>query len=339
MTTSPRGIDLDALLPWFEAHAPAVTAPLAATLIAGGRSNLTYRIADATGRAWALRRPPLGHILPSAHDVAREHRVISALASSNVPVPPTIGACTDDTVIGAPFYVMDFVEGTVVDEPEAAEPLSMEARHESGLSLARVLGDLHAVDVASVGLDTLARPDAYVARQLKRWLDQYFRGRTREIDDIETVHGLLSARIPEQQSVSLVHGDYRLGNVIVDDDGQVRAVLDWELCTLGDPLADVGYLMMAWPQNEREAVALPAGNTAPGFASRDDVLAAYADASGRDVSDIGFYVALSYWRLACIVEGVYARTLAGQQGDKQIDLDHLSRRPPLLAALALEALG
>lgn len=334
---TPRGIDLDALAPWFESHAPAVKLPLTASLIAGGRSNLTYRITDAAGHAFVLRRPPLGPILPSAHDVVREHRIISALAGSGVPVPPAVGVCDDEAVIGAPFYVMEFVEGTVAEDEVSAAPLSMAARHRSGISLAEVLSVLHGVDLDTTGLGNLAKRDDYVARQLKRWLDQYHRQATRDIPLIDQVHAVLAERIPPQQGATIVHGDYRLGNTIVDQSGNVVAVLDWELCTLGDPLADVGYMLMSWPETEREAQGMWSANVLPGFARRAELLDAYAAASGRDVSGIDYYVAFAYWRIACIVDGVYARTIAGQQGDKQIEVAALAARPIVLAELAAEA--
>lgn len=332
----PAGVDIGQLTAWAADALPDLAPPLTATLIAGGKSNLTYRITDAAGQSVALRRPPLHGVLPTAHDMGREHRIISALGSSDVPVPAALAMCEDASVLGAPFYVMSFVEGRVVAEEEDATALDDAARHRSGVALAETLATLHAVDVDAVGLGNLARRDDYVGRQLRRWLEQFGKVKTREIPAVEQAHDILAAHIPEQLGVAVVHGDYRLGNCIIDERGEVLAVLDWELCTLGDPLADVGYLAMSWPQDEREHLALPGPNQLPGFASRDELIGAYAERAGRDSSHIDFYVALAYWRLACIIEGVYSRTISGAQGDKELDVEQLRSRAPVLGDLALE---
>lgn len=330
-----QGVDLDRLGAW-TADRLGWVPPLQVGLIAGGKSNLTYRVSDAVGRVAALRRPPLRGVLPTAHDMVREHRIVAALGPTDVPVPEAVAVCDEMEVLGAPFYLMSFVEGHVVAEPSDAVALELAARHRSGFALAETLARLHAVDIDAVGLGDLARRDNYVSRQLRRWREQYAKTTTREMPGIERVHDLLVASVPEQQAASIVHGDYRLGNCMVNDAGEVVAVLDWELCTLGDPLADVGLLAIAWPEDDREYLALPGPNRVPGFASRAELIGRYAELTGRDSSHIHFYIAFAYWRLACIIDGVYGRTVSGAQANKDLDVELLRSRPPVLAALAEE---
>jgi aminoglycoside phosphotransferase (APT) family kinase protein len=314
----PEGIDVAPVTAWLDAHAPAVTPPLAFDLIAGGRSNLTYRVSDQAGRRWVLRRPPLGQVLATAHDMGREHRLISALAPTDVPVPPVVGLCTDADVNGAPFYVMDFVDGHVIRDREAADALDTAARERVGREVPEVLARIHAVDPDAVGLGDLSRKEGYIERQLKRWYRQWEQSKTRELASVDTVHEALSARIPEQGPAAIVHGDYRLDNCLVADDGRIAAVLDWELCTLGDPLADLGLLLVYWTDPGDARSALPDSATAqPGFPDKATLVERYAAASGRDVSTVDFYVAFGYWKLACILEGVYARYRGGAMGSGQ----------------------
>jgi aminoglycoside phosphotransferase (APT) family kinase protein len=314
--TELPGIDETRTTAWFTEHVPAATPPLRFELIAGGRSNLTYAVHDAAGNQYALRRPPVSHVLPTAHDMAREHRLISALGPAGVPVPATLGLCRDPEVNGAPFYVMEFVAGHILRDAAIAEAaFSPAGLHRAGLELAATLAQLHSLDVDEVGLGDLARRDGYIERQLRRWSRQYADMATPDADHaglIEAVGAALAARIPPQQGVGIVHGDYRLDNVVLDDEAQVKAILDWELCTLGDPLADVGLLLCYWTEPGDPAPALTvAPTTAPGFAPRSEVLAHYAEASGRDLSAMPYYVAFGYWKLACILQGVYARYLGG----------------------------
>ena len=335
--SSPPGVDLDALAAWAAVGAPQLVPPFTGTFIPGGRSNITVRITDATGADYVVRRPPLHSVLATAHDVAREHRIISALGPTPVPVPRTIALCTDDGVLGAPFYVMDFVAGHVLSGIDDVAALDDEARVTSGSSLVDALVSLHDVDADAVGLGDLAKKEDYVARQLKRWYAQWGQTHQRELPAIDCVHDLLADNIPEQREARIVHGDFRLGNVVVGDDGQVRGVLDWELCTLGDPLADVGYALATWASpDDGEKWDSDSPSAAGGFATRDELLARYVDASGRDLSDVEFYVAFSFWRLACILEGVYARALAGAQGESEIDPELFRVRVESCAALAEE---
>ena len=316
-TEEVPGIDVAGVTAWL-AERSDVSPPLHFELIEGGRSNLTYRVTDAAGRRVVLRRPPLHGVLPSAHDMGREHRIISALADAEVPVPTCIGYETDVEVTGAPFYVMDHVDGVVVRDADAArEHLTPATRTAAAEDLVDVLVALHGTDVDAVGLGDLARRDGYIERQLRRWHRQLEDGRIRELPLLDEVHERLAADIPVQGPASIVHGDYRLDNLILDPaDGRVRAVLDWELTTLGDPLADLGLLLVYWAQPEDVTIPLPDAPTlVDGFPDRDVLAARYAAGSGRDVSQLGFYVAFGYWKLACILEGVYARTRSGAYGD------------------------
>ena len=261
-----------------------------------------------------LRRPPMGHVLATAHDMAREHRIISALADSGVPVPSIVGLCEDEEVNGAPFYVMDFVPGLVVRDVAIAEGVPVEVRRRMGESLVEVLARLHDVDLDAVGLSDLGRHDGYIERQLKRWRTQFVNATTREIPRVLEVHDLLAARVPTQQGVGIVHGDYRLDNCMMSADGEVAAVLDWELCTLGDVLADVAG-MIAYGDS-RTTGGTPPPISVEGFPDTDEVRELYARHSTRELVDLDFYVAFAYWRMACIVEGVYTRYAAGVMGDQ-----------------------
>jgi aminoglycoside phosphotransferase (APT) family kinase protein len=334
------GIDLAGVGAWFAERVPGLAPPLRYDRIAGGHSNLTYRVSDADGREWALRRPPLGKTLSSAHDMAREHRVVAALGGTPVPVAPVLGLCEDEAVNGAPFYVMEFVRGPVLRgtaEGEAAFPDEGD-RHEIGMRVADTLAAIHAVDPDAVGLGDLGRKEDYVARQLRRWYGQWEKSKTRELASIDAVHDRLAARIPEQAGVSIVHGDYRLDNMILSDSGEVAAVVDWELCTLGDPLADLGTLMAYWPERSAPdvAIGMPA-NLLPGFPTREELARRYAEASGRDISDLDFYTALGYWKLAIILEGVYARYAAGGYGKADAEDPGLQAFARLVERLAESA--
>jgi aminoglycoside phosphotransferase (APT) family kinase protein len=315
-TAAPDGIEPASLEVWFAGNVPRAEPPLSFERIAGGHSNLTYRVRDAAGNSWALRRPPLGKRLGSAHDMGREFKVVSALGRSAVPVAPVVGLCEDDSVNGAPFYVMEFVEGPVLRGLAEAAAFPDEAeRREIGERVADTLVAIHAVDPEAAGLGGLGRKEDYIARQLRRWQGQWEKSKTRELETVDRVHERLSARIPEQGPATIVHGDYRLDNMILTPTGQVAAVVDWELCTLGDPLADVGLLMAYWPVRGEDTAALgqPA-NLAPGFPTRAELASRYAEGSGRDLSELGFYLAFGYWKLAIILEGVYARYVAGGYG-------------------------
>jgi aminoglycoside phosphotransferase (APT) family kinase protein len=339
VATAPDGIDQNGVEAWFALNIPSASPPLLFERIAGGHSNLTYRVGDSGGNSWALRRPPLGKRLGSAHDMGREFKVVSALGPTAVPVAPVVGLCEDETVNGAPFYVMEFVEGPVLRGLAEAEAFTDEAQRRAiGERVADTLAAIHAIDPDAAGLGDLGRKEDYVARQLRRWQGQWEKSKTRELALIDSVHERLSARIPAQGSATIVHGDYRLDNMILTPECEVAAVVDWELCTLGDPLADVGLLMAYWPEREQAEVALgqPA-NLAPGFPTRQELAARYAERSGRDLSDLDFFLALGYWKLAIILEGVYARYVAGGYGKVDEGIHAFARLVERLAEAADEA--
>ena len=334
-----QGIDVAPVSRWLEHNIPGAVAPYTFDLIAGGRSNLTFKVAGADGTPFVLRRPPLGHVLATAHDMAREHRIIAAVGTTSVPVPPALGLCTDEAVNGAPFYVMGFVDGVVLDNPDKAALMAPELRVPASHHLIDVLADLHDVDVDAVGLGDLAKREGYVERQLKRWSTQWEQSKTRELPAIDEVARRLSEHIPVQQGVSIAHGDYRFGNCLTDvTAGRIAAVLDWELCTLGDPLADVGYLGVYW--FDGEAANLRANDPTPagGFPAYSAMVERYATRTGRDVGNIDYYVAFSCWRLAVISEGVFARYLHGAMGKQDgVDFDSFRIGTDGLAERALSA--
>lgn len=336
---APAGIDPGPVTAWLADRVPGLVPPLSFDLVAGGRSNLTFLVDDASGledHHWVLRRPPMGHVLATAHDMAREHRIIAALADTDVPVPPVIGLCTDDAVNGAPFYVMDRVEGLVLRDVESATDLTPEVRRRASLSLAENLARVHAVDPDHVGLGDLGRKEGYIERQLKRWQGQFEKARTRDVPSVVEAHDRLAASVPEQRGATIVHGDYRLDNCMIDPaTGEVVAVLDWEICTLGDPLADLGLLMVYWTEPDDPFGALPgAATTLAGFPGRAEMVAAYEAASGRDVDSLDYYQAFGYWKLACILEGVFTRYKAGAMGNDGADADAFGGVVQLLAEQA-----
>ena len=337
-----HGIDVARVSSWLVDNIDGATAPFRFDTIVGGRSNLTYTVTGADGTKYVLRRPPTGAVLATAHDMAREHKIISGVGKSDVPVPPALGLCVDDEVNGAPFYVMGFVDGVVLDSAEKGALLSIDHRRAAGFDLIDVLADLHAVDVDAVGLGDLAKREGYVERQVKRWSTQWERSKTRELPAVEEVARRLAERFPEQHGVSIAHGDYRFGNVLTDvAAGRINAVLDWELCTLGDPLADVGYVGVYWadPGSVQSRPNDPTG--IEGFPSYSDLLERYATRTGRDLSEIDYYIAFGSFRLAVISEGVYARYLHGAMGDQAISDEQLNAfkvGTEVLAESALDAM-
>lgn len=315
------GLDAVRVTEWFESNVPSVRPPLEFRLIAGGHSNLTFGVTDADGSRWVLRRPPLQQVLATAHDMSREHRIISALEPTDVPVPPAIGLCTDESVNGSPFYVMGFVDGRVVRSGAEAADLSPDARRRVGESIVDVLSSIHAVDADAVGLGDLGRKEDYIARQLRRWYGQFESSEAQVagglgLPEVHRMHDRLAAHIPEQVGATIVHGDYRLDNCMLGADGSIAAVLDWEICTLGDPLADVGLLWVYWSDPGDPAVLPGASPTAlDGFPRKAELIERYAAASGRDLSQLPFYIAFGFWKLTCIIAGVYARYAGGAMGE------------------------
>ncbi len=300
---------------WLAEHVDGLAVPVEFGLVSGGRSNLTYRVTDAAGATYALRRPPTGGVLSTAHDVSREWRFICAVAPTAVPVAPPVAYCADAAVTGAEFYVMGFVEGLVLADGDAGLALAPPARASAAEQLVDVLVALHALDPVAVGLGDMVRKTGYVERQLRRWHAQVHATEPPETPLLDEVHDLLARRIPAQSS-GIVHGDYRAGNISFGPDGAVLAVFDWELATSGDPMADLGWLAATW-QDPDEALppATPGPSAVPGFPPRAELVRRYARRSGRDTSDLPYWVAFSRWRSACIGVGVRSRYLAGHMAD------------------------
>lgn len=341
----PAGIDVDNVTRWLDqavsAQGNSIAPPLAFDQIAGGRSNLTFHVTDRAGGAWALRRPPTGHVLASAHDMGREHRVMSALAPTAVPVPSMVGMCQDDTVTGAPFYLMDWVDGTVVRDQAVAQEFDLATRRAMGISAVKNLAKIHAVDIDQVGLGNFAKREGYIARQLRRWKGQVDATESPTGPLIDRGHAALLDGVPEQSTTRLVHGDFRLDNTIIDDNGEVTAVLDWELTTLGDPLADLGVMLTYWTRPGDAVVALTNPPTlADGFIERDEVVEVYEQATGGPIRNVAYYQAFATWRLACILDGVVDRYRAGAMGaDDGFDVESWAAQVSALAGSALELLG
>jgi aminoglycoside phosphotransferase (APT) family kinase protein len=289
---------------------PADAGPLRARVVAGGRSNLTYEVTDGT-RSWIVRRPPLGHVLATAHDMSREYRVMTALAGTSVPVPETYLLCEDPDVLGAPFYVMEMVEGTPYRGADELVPLGAERVAAIAGRMIDTLVDLHRVDPAEVGLDGFGRPEGFLERQVRRWKKQLDASHSRDLDGAAELHALLEANVPPESAPAIVHGDYRLDNLLVGADDRVAAVLDWEMATLGDPLTDLA-LLLVYMRRTAPVPGRAEASHAPGFPSPDEVVARYAERSGRDLSAIGFYVGLACFKLAVISEGIHYRYLQGQ---------------------------
>jgi aminoglycoside phosphotransferase (APT) family kinase protein len=335
----PAGIASGPVSRWIDEHVEGLVGPYEFAQIAGGRSNITFKVTDARGTAFVLRRPPLGHVLATAHDMAREHRIITAVGTSAVPVPRTLALCEDPEVNGAAFYLMEFVGGTVLDSPDKGGLLAPGLRRTASEHLVDVLADLHDVDIDAVGLGDLARRDGYVERQIKRWTTQWENSKTRELASMERVRERLASSVPVQQGSVIAHGDYRFGNCLVDlDTGRVTAVLDWELCTLGDPLADLGYMGVYWSDDATGTSRDNDPTGAGGFATYADVVERYGRRTGRDVSRVGWYVAFSSWRLAVITEGVYRRYRDGAMGNDGFDPEPIRVGVEVLAEAALRAL-
>lgn len=318
MSDDPKGLDLGALHAWLSTHHPELAhGELSASLITGGKSNLTYTVSDGS-RDYVVRRPPLGHVLATAHDMGREHTVMAALAPTDVPVPQMLAHCEDADVIGAPFYVMEKVEGTPYGRAAQLAPLGPDRTRAITERMVDTLATLHAVDFRSVGLGDFGRPDGYLERQISRWKKQLDSSRSRDLPGMDDLIARLESTIPTASDGTIVHGDFRLDNLLVNDTDQIAAVLDWEMSTLGDPLTDVAVLLAyqqlaeVAPQSGAGAAMVTDAPLAPGYLSRDDVLKRYTEQSGRDVSDIGFHLGLAFFKLAVILEGIHYRHAHGQ---------------------------
>jgi aminoglycoside phosphotransferase (APT) family kinase protein len=312
-TTEHPGLDLARFRDWYAEAQPALAdAELSASLIAGGKSNLTYEVTDGA-QTCIVRRPPLGHVLATAHDMTREHRVMTALHDTPVPVPRTFALCEDPAVLGAPFYVMEKVAGTPYRRADELQRLGPVRTRTISEGLVDTLAVLHEVDPVTVGLVDFGRPEGYLERQVRRWRRQLDASRTRDLPAADELHARLAGSVPKQQQAGIVHGDYRLDNVLIDPDDRVAAVIDWEMATLGDPLADVALLVLyARLGALGGGHAVADASAAPGFLPEEEMLDRYAERSSRDLSDLDFHFALAAFKLAVIVEGIHYRYLHGQ---------------------------
>ncbi len=308
------GLDLESVTRWLDREHPGLRrGDLRARIIAGGRSNITYALDDDTHRL-VLRRPPLGHVLATAHDMAREHRVISALGGSPVPVPATVALCDDLEVLGAPFYLMERVEGDVVRTREQLLQVPAAARAPLAHRLVDTLAALHGVDPGAVGLADFGRPDGFLHRQVRRWGQQLDASRSRDVNGIDDLHAALGAAVPTSQRATVVHGDYRLDNVLVGPGYEIAAVLDWEMSTLGDPLTDIGLMLVYWGDSQRGTLGsvTETPGSVEGYPGGADLAERYAAASGLDLSPLPWYVAMGCFKLAVVLEGIHYRYTQGQ---------------------------
>lgn len=336
MTELP-GLDLKRVAAWLDETQPGLRGgELSARIIQGGKSNLTYRVTDGAS-VWALRRPPLGHVLPTAHDMVREYRVVSALTGTDVPVASTAALCTDPDVLGAPFYLMSYVDGVVLDRPEALAALDRETAAQVGDVLIDTLVALHRVDPEQVGLGDFGRPAGFLERQVSRWHKQWQASETRPVPELAKVVDALHAGMPQSGAPAVVHGDYRLTNVIFAPDlSRIAAVVDWEMATLGDPLTDIGLLVVYHQLAEQHELTMPRMRPADGFRSAEQLAARYAAASGRELGELRWYVGFGYYKLAVIAEGIAARHLQGKTVGP--GYEQFGEMVPLLLTSALEAL-
>lgn len=320
------GIDIASVADWMRGLGQRVDGPLELTRIGLGQSNLTYLAQDEAGRRWVLRRPPLGDLLTSAHDVGREARILAALEDTDVPVPRILGRTDDTAVTGAPLVLMEHVDGLAVDRMSVAEQLSPQRRRDIGMSMPAVLARIHAVDLRAVGLEDLASHKPYAARQLKRWSGQWEKSKTRELPALDTLTQRLTDSMPEQREITLVHGDFHLRNVLVTGDeadatrhaessgfdaacGDVVATLDWELSTLGEPLADIGSMLAYWPEKGEDFGGDFTATALAGSPTREEVAHEYLRLTGRDESALRYWHALGLWKVAVIAEGVMRRAM------------------------------
>lgn len=340
----PAGYDVAAVEAWIARHVPALRLPLKWTRLEGGHSNLTYRLDDADGRVAVIRRPPLGELLPKAHDMAREWALISALGPTPVPVPEAMGFCEDPSVTGAKFYVMGHIDGhPLYNADDTRKYVPADRRVAMAYSFFDALADLHALDPDEIGLSDLGKKEDYVGRQVKTW----YRSWTASVEPAHyddprahSLHDFFLAHVPDQGPARVVHGDYGVHNVLIGAEGVVAAVVDWEISTLGDPLADLAYALNVWPDpTDAAPPAETAATSPPGFPTRTELARRYAARTGRDLSKLDYYVGFNRWKSAAIVHGVYARYMAGQKSTEGIDMVGLKASIDRSLTLAEEAVA
>ena len=337
-------IDIDAVVPagplgaFLNKHLGGSGQPLGVEKVGQGRSNLTFKITRGD-QSWILRRPPMGDLPETAHDMMREYRVLSGLAGTDVRAPRPVLACSNPNVIGVPFYLMEVVDGLVIRD-QLPEQFTVEHRAAIGEQMIDALAELHTVDPSSVGLGDLGKPEGYTARQVARWSKQWGVMATRELPDVEAVRTWLEDNVPQNSPTAIVHGDYKLDNVVfgAETPPRLRAIFDWEMATLGDPLADLGYLMMFWPEaDEANIGGLPQPTQAEGFLPRQPLIERYEERTGFAMTDLNFYRTLALWKLAILTEGLYKRYLAGKADSDWFAV--LETAVPQMAAVAREWSG
>ena len=327
----PEGYNVAKVEAWISEHIPSLQPPLTWLRLEGGHSNLTYQITDANGELAVIRRPPQGELLPKAHDMSREWALISALQNTDVPVPAALGFCESPDVTGAWFYVMGHINGHPLYNNEDTEQWVPEAeRRKMAFHFVDVLAALHSVDPDAVGLGDLGKKDSYVGRQLKTWYRSWTSSIAGADYDDPRAHELQAfflENLPDQGPARVVHGDYGPHNVLIGPDCYIAAVVDWEISTLGDPLADLAYALNFWPDPSDAEPPLPEAALAPaGFPSRTELAARYGETSGRDLSNIDYYIGFNRWKSAAIVHGVYARYCEGMKSTEGIDLEEMRER-------------
>lgn len=338
-----EGYDIPAVEAWVKANVESLTPPFSWTRLEGGHSNLTYRIKDQNGKEAVIRRPPQGVLLPKAHDMSREWSLISALGPTPVPVPEAIGFCESPDVTGAWFYIMGLIDGRPLytrEETEAWIPL--EKREAMAFNMVDVLAELHSLDPDEIGLGDLGKKDSYVGRQLKTWYRSWEASvEPAQMDDprAHALRDFFLENLPDQGKARVVHGDYALHNVLFGPDSRVAAVVDWEISTLGDPLADLAYFLNVWPETEAERALNLGGAGAPGFPPRSALAARYGERTGRNLDYLDYYVGFNRWKSAAIVHGVYARYMAGQKSTEGVDMDALKEQILRSLELSQEAVG
>jgi aminoglycoside phosphotransferase (APT) family kinase protein len=346
MTTTdrPMGYDTQAVEAWIARNVPGLRPPLAWHKLEGGHSNLTYRITDADGQQAVIRRPPMGELLPKAHDMAREWALISALGGTRVPVPRALGFCADTSVTGAHFYVMGLIDGhPLYSADDTRRWVPDDKRTVFAHSFIDVLAELHSIDPDAVGLADLGKKDDYIGRQLKTWYRSWMASIAPAKFDDPRAHSLQTyflENVPEQGPARIVHGDYGTHNCLVGPDSTVAAVVDWEISTLGDPLADLAYALNQWP-DPGDAIPLKpeAPTMLPGFPDRKALARRYAERTGRDLAKLDYYIGFNRWKTAAIVHGVYARYMEGKKSTEGVNLDELRGRISSSLTLAEQAVA